>query len=171
MSVCIVSHKQFGDLALMCRRSVNNKDRVSKDKFMEEDFDCICKHRHSTSLDAMDKRYGELEDWLQDCVRWNLRSYRMRYKHSDGAEWTESVVKREVEVYCGADGEPVSREQAIFSLQSLLYQSDYDSYVDDDDELLPAYRAWREVTERLEYQLMTRLFDGICREQGCQWMY
>lgn len=175
MSVAIISMKQMADLAYTLRRSVNNTKSKCKDRFEADFTTCMCKNRHRLDIGTLESRDKDVEQFFRDCVMWNWRTYRERYIRHEGTKcMTEEYIAERVEEYANAEGEPISREQAIMTLRSLIYNCDYDCQVDDDEEhkeLLAAYKVWFDRAIELKNAWCANIaYDSIERKK-CQWWY
>lgn len=175
MSVAIISMKQMADFMLTVRRSVNNTISHDPEKFYCRRPNGICRQQYESRIEALESRDKDAEQFLRDCVMWNWRTYRERYSHHpEVAAIDEEQIMKRVEAYANAKGEPISREQALFTLMSLSYNSNYDCQVKDDEEhkeLLEAYNSWYEKADVLERSWKDQLVDELLESKSCQWWY
>lgn len=103
MSMLQLSAKQMGDFWFFCNKSVNCLTVSTDDRFMADTMDCVCKTPHSSNFDAMQKRYVELEEWLELAIGFHV-----------------SITKIPI-------GESISRLQAITTLHAIMYNTpDYE---------------------------------------------
>ena len=175
MSVAIISMKQMADFMLTVRRSVNNTMAHDPEKFHCRRLNGICRQQYESRIEVLESRNKDVEQFLRDCVMWNWRTYRERYSHHpEVAAIDEEEIMKQVEAYANAKGEPISREQAVFTLMSLTYNSDYDCQVEDDEEhkeLLEAYNAWYKKADDMERSWKAQLVDELLESKGCMWWY
>ena len=165
MSNIVLGNAQIADLHATLQECINNTTSSEcSDEFHSSVFDSIAPRLFFRDYNILEVRTERLTDFVRDGLRWNERSYNLRY----GCNHHRSL--NEVDVIMKS-GKVTSMEQAALTLKALVYNSDYSSQTGCDDKLMELYARWEEQARDMLSKMAEWFMERDYNKAKAQWIY
>lgn len=118
---------------------------------------------------AIDDMFKAIDRFVDDCYKWNLMAYNLRYERERvDVDWTwfHGAIRNM--------GKVVSKAQLFMTLKCIRYNTDIRDYMEREAyEENPfssmSFEKWREKLDALIAELAVSIAWDKCYEDGCKW--